>query len=93
MHATKYTDSIMTLSRFSIKQIAAKMRGARLLSRHASSRGVQTLAYTWGSGSMGQLGHALQGENSAKTRDGKYIERVPRSVDGLLDSGVAQVRL
>tara|TARA_B110000208_G_scaffold21771_1_gene27540 strand:+ start:109 stop:1068 length:960 start_codon:yes stop_codon:yes gene_type:complete len=40
---------------------------------------------------MGQLGHALQGENSAKTRDGKYIERVPRSVDGLLDSGVAQV--
>ena len=91
MHATKYTDSIIVA--VLNKTNRGEMRGARLLSRHASSRGVQTLAYTWGSGSMGQLGHALQGENSAKTRDGKYIERVPRSVDGLLDSGVAQVRL
>ena len=51
-----------------------------------------SVGLTWGSGHLGQLGHEHQGDHSTKARDGKYMERLPRTVDGLLGRGVKQVR-
>ena len=67
---------------------AVRGNAARALGRRALS---DSVGLTWGSGHLGQLGHEHQGDHSTKARDGKYMERLPRTVEGLIGRGVKQV--